>query len=881
MDMKTNTPQTIHLKDYKEPSHNVESIHLSFEIFEDHTLLTSETKYIQKGSDNSLELDGEEIELISISLGDQEFSDTDYVMAENKLHLKDLPSEFTLRIKTKLYPDQNKTLSGLYKSGGLFCTQCEAEGFRRMTYFLDRPDVMTSFTTRIEADQKKYPQLLANGNKIDSGSVENGRHFATWNDPFKKPSYLFALVAGDLHCHEDSFKTKSGRQVKLQVFVDKDNHDKCAHAMDSLKKSMAWDEEAYGREYDLDIFMLVAVRDFNFGAMENKGLNIFNAKFVLASPETATDGDYEGILAVVGHEYFHNWSGNRVTCRDWFQLSLKEGFTVLREQQFTEDMTSHSVARIDQVATLRSRQFTEDAGPMAHPVRPKSYIEIDNFYTATIYEKGAELIRMQKLILGDEAFRKASDHYFAKHDGQAVTIEDFVTCMEESSGKDLTDFRLWYDQPGTPHLKFSWEYNETGKTFTLHVEQTPPETPNDKNQKPVPAPIKLALLSSTNGSEMNLNLKGYETAKELVVMTKAQKETFVFENVETKPVPSLLRHFSAPVTSERPYTDDELLFLIAHDSDEFNRWESAQIFYHRLLEKALSGQTGYPASFFTALEETVTDESLDPVFRSRLLSLPKEGDLIQKHRPADPEKIHQIRRGLQKEIAQNLESVFTKLITSADNTDYKETSHEAVGRRALATMSMGYLSFLQKEAHQSEILKRFQAAKSMTEKLGALSSLSDKNDENRQKAFDEFYNQWKSDDLVLDKWFQMQALSDLPNSLEHVKSLCSHEKFNIKNPNRASALLGAFSYFNLRAFHDISGEGYTFLREKISEIDEFNPSLATRFLNAFKQLVCLDEKRQSLIRDELEILLAKPKLSKACYEMGSKFLEQVKDVKAA
>lgn len=881
--MKTGSqhPKAIYLKNYSTPNYFVESIDLIVDLYDEYSLVTSIQKLYQNKSktpsENTLSLNGEELELLSIKIDDKELTPEQYQVTSEQLILKDLPKEFTVTIQTKIYPQKNTSLEGLYKSGDMYCTQCEAEGFRKITYYLDRPDVLTTFKTKISADKTKYPYLLSNGNPIDSGDLENNRHFVTWHDPFPKPCYLFALVAGDLFVKEGSFKTCSGRNIKLQVFVEPQDADKSDYAIECIQKSMKWDEEKYGREYDLDIFMLVAVSAFNFGAMENKGLNIFNNKYALANPETATDQDYQHILSIIGHEYFHNWSGNRVTCRDWFQLSLKEGLTVFREQQFTEDMTSKAVARIDQVDTLRKAQFPEDASPMAHPIRPESYIEINNFYTATVYEKGAEVIRMIYQILGPKAFRKATDHYFSKHDGEAATTEDFVTAMEESSGIDLKQFRIWYSQAGTPELTFRWNYKQNEKSFTLFVEQKTPPTPNQKSKANLHIPVKTALLDS-NGNKLSLHLEGYPIEEELVLNVTEETNKFVFKNIPEAPTPSFLREFSAPVNSNTIYSDEDLIFLLQKDSDEFNRWEAGQRLFTKYLLKLIENyqkQEDYhkTSQIITALQTILADEQIDGSFKSRLLKLPQEIHLFEAMNVSDPTAIHFAKDYLQKEIGLKLEKEFAAIYNSLNHNKPYSIDSSDIAERTLKNLSLLYLVATEKEEYLTLALKQHESANNMTDELSSLQILTHVDCPQKDQAFGMFYDKWKNNSLVIDKWFSMQAISAADNTLGRIQKLENHEMFDFKNPNKVRSLFSVFSMLNLYCFHKDDGKGYEYISDKIIQLDAINASVAARMANCFKRWKKLDNKRQGLIKSSLEKILSQENLSKGTYEVVSKILK--------
>lgn len=864
-------PQLIYLKDYQTPHFFIEKVDLEFELGEATTLVKSRLQIHANPANPSknLLLKGEALELKSVSLDHKQLAPSEYQRTDESLTIFNVPKDFTLEIETILKPQENTELSGLYKSSGNFCTQCEAQGFRRITYFMDQPDVMAKYTTTITADEQRYPVLLSNGNLIESGTLDDGRHWARWNDPFKKPSYLFALVAGDLEFIEDFFKTKSGKRVTLRIYVEKGNRDKCAHSMEALKKAMRWDEEKFGREYDLDIYMIVAVSDFNMGAMENKGLNIFNTKYILAKPDTATDQDFIHVEAVVAHEYFHNWTGNRITCRDWFQLSLKEGLTVFRDQSFTADTTSKAVARIQDVNTLRVAQFPEDAGPLAHPVRPESYIEINNFYTATIYEKGAEVIRMVQTILGETLFRKGMDLYFERHDGQAVTTEEFVKAMEDASGIDLKQFRLWYNQAGTPLLQVQDHYDEKQKKYTLTIKQVTPETPGQKNKKPMHIPVKIGLIDKS----------GNELINELLHV-KNPEEIFHFENIAEKPIPSLLRGFSAPVKIEYDYSNESLQLLFKYDLDLFNRWEAGQKYAMKLILRLIQDfQKGeklhLPDDFidgYIYLLQTLEDKLL----LAEMLILPSEKYIAEQMKIVDVDAIHAVREFMLFEIAKQLKNLLIAVYQKNHNKDsaYKFDMNE-VGKRQLKNTCLGYIMALN-EADMCETygMNQFKMSLSgnMTDTMAALRALSNIDGPQRDQALSEFYTKWQKDPLVVDKWFALQATSKVSDALSQVKKLITHPAFDIKNPNKVYSLVGAFCNQNLVHFHAKNGEGYEFLAGIVLQLNAINPQIAARMVTPLTNWKRYDSGRQKLMKQQLEIILKEKKLSKDVYELVSKSL---------
>ncbi|NAN50657.1 aminopeptidase N [Pseudomonas protegens] len=884
--MRTDQPKMIYLKDYQAPEYLIDETHLTFELFEDHSLVHAQLVMRRNPARGAglppLVLDGQQLELLSVSLSDQALSASDYQLDDSHLTLHPTSASFTLDTSVRIHPESNTALEGLYKSSGMFCTQCEAEGFRKITYYLDRPDVMSKFTTTVVAEQHSYPVLLSNGNPIASGPGEDGRHWATWEDPFMKPAYLFALVAGDLWCVEDSFRTQSGRDVALRIYVEPENIDKCQHAMNSLKKSMRWDEETYGREYDLDIFMIVAVNDFNMGAMENKGLNIFNSSAVLARAETATDAAHQRVEAIVAHEYFHNWSGNRVTCRDWFQLSLKEGFTVFRDAGFSADMNSATVKRIQDVAYLRTHQFAEDAGPMAHAVRPESFIEISNFYTLTVYEKGSEVVGMIHTLLGAEGFRKGSDLYFERHDGQAVTCDDFVKAMEDANGVDLSQFKRWYSQAGTPRLAVSESYDAAAKTYSLTFRQSCPQTPDKVEKLPFVIPVALGLLDST-GADMALRLAGEAAAQgssRVLSVTEAE-QTFTFVDIAEHPLPSLLRGFSAPVKLSFPYNRDQLMFLMQHDSDGFNRWDAGQQLSVQVLQELIAQHQQGRAlvmdeRLVAALGTVLADDSLDQAMVAEMLSLPGEAYLTEISEVADVEAIHAAREFARQQLADSLFDALWKRY-QANRQVSKATAYvaesEHFARRALQNIALSYLMLTHKPEVLAAAIEQFDSADNMTERLTALAVLVNSPFEaEKAKALEVFAENFKDNALVMDQWFSVQAGSPLPGGLERVKALMQHPAFNIKNPNKVRALVGAFAGQNLINFHAADGSGYRFLADLVIQLNGFNPQIASRQLAPLTRWRKYDSARQALMKGELERIRASGELSSDVFEVVSKSL---------
>jgi aminopeptidase N len=886
--MRTEQPKMIYLKDYQAPEYLIDETHLTFELFDDHSLVHAQLVMRRNPARGAglppLVLDGQLLELLSVKLADVDLTSSDYVLTPDSLTVQPTSDTFTLDTSVKIHPETNTALEGLYKSSGMFCTQCEAEGFRKITYYLDRPDVMSTFTTTVIANQQDFPILLSNGNPIEAGPSENGRHWITWEDPFKKPAYLFALVAGDLWCIEDTFVTMTERKVTLRIYVEQENIDKCQHAMDSLKKSMRWDEEVYGREYDLDIFMIVAVNDFNMGAMENKGLNIFNSSAVLARAETATDAAHQRVEAIVAHEYFHNWSGNRVTCRDWFQLSLKEGFTVFRDAGFSSDMNSATVKRIQDVAYLRTHQFAEDAGPMAHAVRPDSFIEISNFYTLTVYEKGSEVVGMIHTLLGAEGFRKGSDLYFERHDGQAVTCDDFVKAMEDANGVDLTQFKRWYSQAGTPRLAVTESYDASANTYSLTFRQSAPTTPGQPGdeKKPFVIPVSLGLLDNT-GKEIPLRLQGEATASgssRVISVTEAE-QTFTFVDVAEQPLPSLLRGFSAPVKLSFPYNRDQLMFLMQHDTDGFNRWDAGQQLSVQVLQELIAQhQKGenlvMDQRLVTALGTVLADDSLDQAMVAEMLSLPGEAYLTEISEVADVDAIHAAREFARQQLASSLSDALWKRYQTnrelSKKTAYVAES-EHFARRALQNIALSYLMLTGKPEVLAAAIEQFDSADNMTERLTALAVLVNSPfEDEKAKALAVFAENFKDNALVMDQWFSVQAGSTLPGGLARVKALMQHPAFTLKNPNKVRALIGAFAGQNLINFHAADGSGYRFLADLVIELNGFNPQIASRQLAPLTRWRKYDSARQALMKGELERIRASGQLSPDVYEVVSKSL---------
>jgi aminopeptidase N len=874
--MRTEEPRAIALKDYRAPDYRISEIALDFILDADATRVTAVSRVARAGAAGSpLVLNGEHMKLVSVTVDGKPRDD--YQLNDEQLVLSDLPDSFTLQIVTELAPSQNTSLEGLYTASGIFCTQCEAEGFRRITYFLDRPDVLAVYTTRIEADKAKLPVLLSNGNRIDSGDLPGGRHFAVWNDPFPKPCYLFALVAGDLGVLRDEFTTMSRRKVALAIYVEHGNEPKSAYAMDSLKRAMKWDEEAYGREYDLDIFMIVAVSAFNFGAMENKGLNIFNDKLLLASPETATDDDYGRIESVVAHEYFHNWTGDRITCRDWFQLSLKEGLTVFRDQAFSADMRSRAVKRIDDVKMLRGRQFMEDAGPLAHPVQPEAYITIDNFYTATVYEKGSEVIGMLKTLVGDEGYRKATDLYFDRHDGQAATVEDWVKCFEDACGRDLTQFRLWYRQSGTPIIEAKGTYYPAMKTYTLKLKQTLGPTPGQPEKKPMHIPVRMGFVGA-GGNSLPLTLEGENATgpdERVLELTEAEQK-FVFVDVAEPPLLSIGRHFSAPAFYKLPLDRKARASLMASDPDAFNRWESGQALASDvLLEMAARAQRGETPrtdpGYVEAIGEVLRRAEDDPAFAALMLSPPLESELAMVMIPADPDALHAARMTLIRDVATAHGKTFETLYGKLDQKGPYDPGAGPAGKRALRNAALRYVTAADDEAAAAIADAHYRGATNMTDMIAGLAALSRMPSAKRDAAFADFHARFKSNPLVIDKWMSLQALSCLPDTVNRVRQLMRNPAFDVKNPNRVRSLIGAFAGNPLR-FHAKDGSGYALVAEAVKVLDKINPQVAARLTGAFEMWRRYDASRQALMRAQLEAITQMPGLSPNLFEVAGKML---------
>jgi aminopeptidase N len=871
LDVSSVPPQTAphetRLADYRPPAFLVDTVQLAFDLDEAATRVRSRMTLRRNADTNEtnapLTLNGEALTLLRVALNGEELGANRYRVEGETLLITDMPDTAMLEIETRIAPKDNTELSGLYTSNGGYFTQCEAEGFRRITYFPDRPDVMARFTTTITADKARVPVMLSNGNPGGIEDAGNGRHRVTWTDPHPKPCYLFALVAGDLVAVKDRFVTRSGRAVELGIWVRRGDEDRCAHAMQSLKTAMKWDEEVFGLEYDLDVFNIAAVSDFNMGAMENKGLNVFNTKYVLAKPETATDSDYQGIETVIAHEYFHNWTGNRVTCRDWFQLSLKEGLTVYRDQEFSADQGSRVVKRIGDVRALRAAQFREDAGPLAHPVQPDHYITIDNFYTATVYNKGAEVIRMMATIIGREAFRRGMDLYFARHDNQAVTIDDFAQAMQDASGVDLSRFKRWYHQAGTPEITVSDSYDEAARRYTLTLQQRTPPTPGQPDKQPLVIPVAMGLLDNA----------GHEVTAQTLLLSDAE-QNFEFDGVAERPVPSLLRSFSAPAKlSGVPLA--QLRFLAAHDTDPFVRWESAQQYAtHMLLAMATAWRRGeiiaLDQGLIDALAATLRDADNDPAFAAEALALPSEAFLADQMAVVDVDAIHAVRQAARTTIGQALRETLRATYERLTDTGPYRIDGRAIGDRALRNTCLAYLAADGNMEGVALAKAQFDAAQNMTDVLAALAVLSAIDCPERIAALSAFHARWRNDDLVLDKWFAIQAMSPLPDTPDAVGTLAKHADFDLRNPNRVRALVAIFASGNQVRFHEPSGSGYRFLADTIIALDPMNTQIAARLVPPLGQWRRFDPARQALMKHELQRVLDTPDLSKGTFEMASR-----------
>ncbi len=880
MTSNNKSPETIYLKDYKSPAYLVEQVCLRFTLEDQATRVRSQVQIClnpdRNGQTEPLRLDGESMQLLGLKIDGQPIAEEQYQLHEDCLIIPVVPEKFLLEVETQIDPVGNTSLDGLYLSNGNFFTQCEAHGFRKITYYPDRPDVMAPFKVRIEAE-KKYPVLLSNGNLIDAGELPDAWHFAEWEDPFSKPSYLFALVAGDLVCLEDHYLTSSGRDVLLQIYVEERNSDYCDHAMLSLKKSMQWDEEVYGLEYDLDRYMIVAVDDFNMGAMENKGLNVFNSKYVLAHPETATDSDYLGVESVIAHEYFHNWTGNRVTCRDWFQLSLKEGLTVFRDQQFSADMNSAAVKRIDDVRVLRQFQFPEDAGPMVHSVRPAAYVEINNFYTTTVYNKGAEVIRMLQTLLGAEKFIIGVQLYLKRHDGQAATCDNFIKAMEDAGGVALMQFKLWYSQAGTPQVLVRKEYDAEQQSLTLNILQHCQPTPGQAEKQPFHIPLAIGLLDA-DGQDIPLRLAGEKLPGKStrVLDLTAAEQSFTFVDLPQEPVISPLRGFSAPVRLKCDFSDDELSFRMIHDSDSFSRWEAGQTLAVKELLRMLSAleqgrQFVLTPKFVLTWRHALEDHDVDLSLLVQLLTLPSEQYLADQLPEFDPQAIREVRDRARWQLGSDCRGALLDRYEECLGSGKYRLDPQSVGQRSLRSLCLSLLMELHEQRVTDLCLRQYREADNMTDRLAAFSAIIDNPAPEREQLVDDFFLQWQKHPLVIDKWFTLQALSHRPEVFADVERLLQHAAFSLKNPNRVRSLLGAFSQ-NLAAFHRADGAGYQLLAEQILQLDQRNPQVAARMAGPFTRWKRLEPKRRALMKEQLE-RMQQAKLSRDLYEIVTKSLQ--------
>jgi len=881
--MNNASPQVKYLKDYQPTSFDVLSIYLEFELGSE-TLVTSTMEIRRKEGvslDTPIVLNGEQLELVGLQVNGNYLQADDYSVSDDSLTLEVEESTFELQITTKIYPEKNTALEGLYASSGNFCTQCEAEGFRRITYFFDRPDVLTVFKVKISADKNDYPYLLSNGNLVEQGEVDENRHWAIWEDPFKKPCYLFALVAGDFDTLFDQFTTKSGRSVLLQLYVEKGKKAQAGYAMESLKRAMKWDEEVFNLEYDLDQYMIVAVSDFNMGAMENKGLNIFNTKYVLASSDTATDMDFIDVESVIGHEYFHNWTGNRVTCRDWFQLSLKEGLTVFRDQEFTSDLHSRPVKRIEDVNILRTRQFAEDAGPMSHPVRPSSYIEMNNFYTLTVYNKGAEVIRMIHTLVGEDGFKRGMDLYFERHDGCAVTTDDFVQSMEDANGVDLSLFRRWYEQAGTPELTIDWQYNSAMQQLRVQVQQSCPSTPEQSEKAPFHIPLKMAILGSDEkevpfqslaSEQFQVCQEGGETS--ICLEIKEPSQAFIFDGVHSFSTLSLLRDFSAPVKLNAAYTEKDFAVLMRSDNNAFAQWEACQRFALAQIDRGVSdciqGIEPCLSQHYIESFQQVLAADCEPMIKSMLLTLPNELYIAENSSEIHVEAIHSTREAFLQQLGERFKAQWHDMYHDNVIQGNYHPSQEQIGKRSLKNTALHYLMACDPVMHAELVVEQYYLANNMTDRIAAFEEIVNSPIAEREEVIAHFYEHWKHEALVIDKWFATLARCKLATAMQSVTNLTKHEAFNLKNPNRVRSLIGAFAMNNPHVFHHRSGEGYRFLTDMIKQLDPVNPQSAARLVGAFNQWKRFDSERQELMKTNLKQILELPGVSKDVFEIVSK-----------
>ena len=870
--MKTDQLQRKYLKEYKKPDFSISSTELEFSLNPGVTTVRSRL-HIKRQCDDlmaPLKLDGVELKIVDIQIDEEYLDAPDFSYDGEVLTVPVVPHEFIFIATVEIDPGENTRLEGLYLSNGNYCTQCEAEGFRHITFYLDRPDVMSVFSTIIRADKQAFPVLLSNGNKVDSGEDET-RHWVKWSDPFPKPSYLFALVAGDLACIRGNFTTRSGREIDLEFYTEHHNRDKCDHAMISLQKAMRWDEEKFGLEYDLDLYMVVAVDDFNMGAMENKGLNVFNTKYVLANAQTATDSDYLNIEGVIAHEYFHNWTGNRVTCRDWFQLSLKEGLTVFRDQEFSSDMMSRAIQRINDVRALRAHQFSEDAGPMAHPVRPQSYLEINNFYTMTVYNKGAEVVRMYHTLLGEKGFRKGMDLYFERFDGQAVTTDDFRIAMQDANGFDFSQFQRWYDQAGTPVVTLQRIYDAESHTLKLWIKQDAGHTEGEPNE-PFHIPLKLALFDQA-GNALGLNEQGDQ---ELVFNILANDQTFEFKNIPESPLVSAFRGFSAPVIIQSDLSLAELAQLMTCETDSFNQWDALQQYATQVMLELIQADsiqvTKTVKGLITAFSTLLDNDQIDTSLLAEMMLLPGEKFLAEMCTPVDVHKIHQVRKFVKQQLASHLETRLLDLYHACHDEGPYQVTPKAIGKRSLKNTCLNYLTLLAQDSFFELAEKQFTAADNMTDQIGSLSAVVDHNNDTKKRLFDSFYSKWSNTALVVDKWFQLQASSQAEGALTEIFALEQHPAFNLKNPNRTRSLLGPFQA-NSVVFHDPSGRGYAFLADKIIELDSLNPQIASRMASAFLNWKKLVPSLSALMKQQVLRIQSSPGLSNDVAELMASCLQ--------
>jgi aminopeptidase N len=878
--MRTEEARPVRLKDYRPPDWLIETVALDVSLHPTAATVRAKLKLKPNaaGAPAPLVLDGEDLNLKSLAIDGKPLPKENFVATPDKLTIAQPPNRpFELEIETVVDPTGNTQLMGLYRAGATYCTQCEAEGFRRITYFLDRPDVMAVYTTRIEADKAEAPVLLANGNLVAQGDMPGtSRHFATWHDPFPKPSYLFALVGGDLASVKDTFTTMSGRKVALAIYVEPGKEDRCAYAMDSLKRSMRWDEETFGREYDLDIFMIVAVSAFNMGAMENKGLNIFNDKYVLASPTTATDGDYAGIEAVIAHEYFHNWTGDRITCRDWFQLCLKEGLTVFRDQEFTADQRSRAVERISDVRGLRSHQFVEDAGPLAHPVRPELYQEINNFYTSTVYEKGSEVVRMIRTLLGRETFRKGMDLYFERHDGQAATVEQFVQCFADVSGRDMTQFMRWYSQAGTPDIKIAPHYDPRAQTYRLDVTQTVPPTPGQPDKEPMVIPLAFGLVGKS-GADLPLALDGKPFSRGVIELTKPS-QSFVFTGVAERPIPSLNRGFSAPIKLGLPIEPDDLRFLAAHDSDQFNRWQAVQSLAMTLLKANVAALRAGAAvrdddGLMAALGAVLQDKTLEPAFIALMLVPPTDADIAREiGSDVDPDAVFAARRKLRAAIGERHGAALAQTYQQMTSSGPYRPDAQSAGRRSLKNVCLDLLTVTGREDGIARAFAQYRNADNMTDRMAALDTLSQHDRPERTEAFEDFYTRYADDPLIIDKWLALQAAIPEAATLDRVEALTKHPAFSVANPNRVRALIGSFAQVNHTQFNRADGAGFNFVADFVLALDPKNPQVAARLMGAFRSWRALEAKRRGRAEVTLRRIAAASSLSRDVQDIVARTL---------